>query len=453
LNGDDSDFEACIDDPGFLCESDDGEEEFVLDTAGNFIPAGPAVEGAAVNRTRTGQDGIGFGIQGHWQTELAGKDNRVVVGLVYDDSSIEFAASSELAALDRTRLAVPAGVYVGDSLTRLNADTSNVGLFVSDTLTLAERVHLTVSGRFNDTEVVLRDRIGTALNGDHSFDRVNLGLGLTARLSDHVTVYAGVSQASRAPSPVELTCADEDDPCRLPNAFLADPPLEQVVAQTFETGLRGTTVSYDWHAGLFRTTSRDDILFISAGALTGQGYFDNVGRTRREGVELNVNGEVDNGARWFASYTLLNATFRENLVFSSPSNPAAIDGEVAVRPGDRLPLIPGQLLKGGLDVPIGDRFRFGATVNAVSGFYLRGDEGNDTRKIGRTVTLNLNGDYRISARASIFLKIDNLLDRNYETFGLFGEPDEVLGDDFDDPQFLSPAAPRAAWAGIRFDFD
>ena len=86
--------------------------------------------------------------------------------------------------------------------------------------------------------MVLEDQIEDDLDGDHTFQRFNPAVGLTVG-TDALTFYAGYSEASRAPSPVELTCADEDDPCRLPNAFVADPPLEQVVAKTFEAGVRG----------------------------------------------------------------------------------------------------------------------------------------------------------------------------------------------------------------------
>ena len=54
----------------------------------------------------------------------------------------------------------------------------------------------------------------TSSNGDHTFQRFNPAVGLTVG-TEAVTFYAGYSEASRAPSPVELTCADEDDPCRL----------------------------------------------------------------------------------------------------------------------------------------------------------------------------------------------------------------------------------------------
>ena len=52
----------------------------------------------------------------------------------------------------------------------------------------------------------------------------------------------------------------------------------------------------------------------------------------------------------------------------------------------------------------------------------------------------------------MFASIDNLLDEEYETFGVFGEADDVLGDDFDEPYFVGPGAPRAAWIGVRVEF-
>ena len=80
------------------------------------------------------------------------------------------------------------------------------------------------------------------------------------------------------------------------------------------------------------------------------------------------------------------------------------------------------------------------------------DEGNDVARIGDYAVLNLRGDYRVRDGVTMFVNIDNLLDEDYETFGLFGEADEVLGDEFEDSRFFSPAAPRAAWVGVRVDF-
>jgi outer membrane receptor protein involved in Fe transport len=269
---------------------------------------------------------------------------------------------------------------------------------------------------------------------------------------DTFKFYLGYSEANRAPSPVELTCADEDDPCRLPNAFLADPPLEQVVAKTFEAGVRGKLGSGGWHAGLFRTTNEDDILFISAGTLTNEGFFDNVGETRRQGLELNLSGDAGDKVAWSVDYTRLEATFRESFSVPSRNNPAAIEGEIAVEPGDRLPLTPKRLLKAGLRFAPSTRLTFGLDVINAAGTYFRGDEGNLAEKLDDYTLLSARMEYRLGEHASVFLSVDNLLDEDYATFGLFGEADDVLGDDFDDPRFLGPGAPRAAWAGVRVQF-
>ena len=91
---------------------------------------------------------------------------------------------------------------------------------------------------------------------------------------------------------VELGCANPEQPCGLPNDFASDPALKQVVARTFEVGARGNLAGQrlHWSADLFRTVNRDDIQFIAT--TTNSGYFDNVGTTRREGLDLALGGQA-----------------------------------------------------------------------------------------------------------------------------------------------------------------
>ena len=447
LNGDDSDFAECEAAAGFICEA----EEIVLDDDGLPIAAAAELIGAAVNRTSTEQDGSGFSLQADLTGDLAGRENRFTIGAAHDVADVEFGASTELGALDATRQAVGGGVFVGEAFTGLETSTTNTGFYLSNTFTFGERTALTVSGRYNRTHVVLEDQLADDLDGDHTFRRFNPAVGLTIG-TKALAFYAGYSEANRTPSPVELTCADEDDPCRLPNAFIADPPLEQVVANTFEGGVRGEWDGGRWHAGVFRTTNDDDILFISAGALTNEGFFDNVGTTRRDGLEANLAGTAGERLTWSLDYTYLDATFRENFAVMSANHPEAVDGEIVVESGDRLPLIPEQLLKAGVRFAISDALTFGADVLASSGAYFRGDEGNLLDQLDGYSLLNVRAEYRFGERASVFASIDNLLDERYETFGLFGEADDVLGDEFDEPFFVGPGAPRAAWVGVRVEF-
>ena len=71
-----------------------------------------------------------------------------------------------------------------------------------------------------------------------------------------MTYYANYNEASRAPTVVELGCANPQQPCGLPNDFASDPDLKQVVARTLsKLGLRGNLAdqSLNWSADVFRT--------------------------------------------------------------------------------------------------------------------------------------------------------------------------------------------------------
>ena len=445
-NGDDSDFDECA--GQFLCRDEDGDAQVALDRNGNPIIAAPRLQGAAVNRTHTEQSGLGFALQAERNATIGGRDNRLVAGLAFDRADIDFTSSTELGALDDTRLAIPGGVFVGAAFTSLAAQPQHAALYLSNIVALRENVRVTVAARYNRAKVVLRDRLGTALNGDHEFQRLNPALGATYQATPTLALYASYGESNRTPSPVELTCADEDDPCRLPNAFLADPPLRQVVARTFEAGARGRAGRLDWRLGWFRTRNDDDILFVSAGALTNEGYFDNVGSTQRQGVELSLRGRTER-VRWFMHYTFLNATFEDAFSVASANHPRAMEGEIHVRPGDRLPLVPRRLLKAGFAAEVTPLVGIDAELLHVSRQHFRGDEANWVSGLGGYAVLNLRVDYRFSARLTAFASIDNLLDRHYATFGVFGEADEVLGDGFGNPRFVTPSAPRAAWLGIE----
>ena len=442
-NGDDSDIEACENDPKLLCLEDDPAH----DADGGALTADQRLD-ATINRTRTAQRSRGFAAQARWRPDGAGQmRHRWLVGASVDASSIDFSSNTELGWLDETRQAVSSGVFLADTFTDLVAELVYSAVYVASTLSLSRKTRLNVGARYNRAAVTLRDGLGTALDGDHRFSRVNPTLGVDYRATPALSLYASYSESNRAPSPVELTCADENDPCRLPNAFLADPPLKQVVARTVEAGLRGSTGAVDWRFAAFATRSDDDILFISAGRLTSDGYFDNVGATLRRGVELSLAGA--GRLRWFLRYALLDATFRDPFSVPSANHPNAERGRIRVPAGARLPLIPRHQLKVGIGAELSPRLGIDAELIHASAQHLRGDEANLTTPLDGYAVVNLRLDYAVRPWISVFAKGDNVLNRRYATFGAFGEADEVLGDEFDNPRFATPAPPRAGWLGIE----
>lgn len=84
-------------------------------------------------------------------------------------------------------------------------------------------------------------------------------------------------------------------------------------------------------------------------------------------------------------------------------------------------------------------------MNINSERTLRGDEADLQSPIKAFATVNATARYRLGA-VELFGRLENLTDANYETFGLYGEADE-LG--FEDPRFLSPGAPRTFQIGLR----
>ena len=137
---------------------------------------------------------------------------------------------------------------------------------------------------------------------------------------------------------------------------------------------------------------------------------------------------------------------------TSANHPQAINGEIPVDPGARLPLVPERLLKAGVSVDLTDRLGVGADLQHVSRQHFRGDEGNLAPGLDAYTLVNLRADYRIGNGVTAFVTAENVLDERYATFGVFGEADGVLGDGFEDGRFVSPGAPRAGWLGIELEF-
>ena len=134
-----------------------------------------------------------------------------------------------------------------------------------------------------------------------TFIAVNPLAGLTWKISAGVSAFGGYSQANRAPTPLELDCANPNLPCLLEGALVSDPPLAQVVSHSYQAGLRGRVLlgagSLDWSASLFRTDSDNDIVAL-ASVIAGRGYFTNVPSTQRQGVDLTTRYAT---SRWSAA--------------------------------------------------------------------------------------------------------------------------------------------------------
>jgi outer membrane receptor protein involved in Fe transport len=182
-----------------------------------------------------------------------------------------------------------------------------------------------------------------------------------------------------------------------------------------------------------------------------------VGNTLRAGIEASLSQRLQR-LRWSIDYSFIKAEFDDDFIIASPNHPLfeeapdspVIAGEdkLLVRSGARIPGIPEHQANLGIDFAVNDRLDLGADVVVRSGVYLRGDEPNVLDKTDGYAILNLRGEWRIGDNLVLFARVENVLDEDYETFGLLGEPDEVFPE-FEDPRFLGAGPPRGAWVGAR----
>lgn len=478
LNGDAGTIESCDTDRTIVCQESGAP---LTSRSGapisNFITNSPYFTQFGFRKFRNGgpysflnqtaTDTNGYGAQGQitHNFNVLGMPNRMTVGASYDGGSTEFTASTLLGGLSLDRGFVGPGVMVEQadgSISRVRVHSANnyFGLFITDTLDITPRLAGTVSLRFNAARIDLSDRIGVALNGSHSYNRLNPAVGFTYKLLPDVTIYAGYSETNRAPTPAELSCADPSSPCSLTNFFVGDPHLRQVVARTYEAGVRGEFnrdegMRLNWKVGLFRTDSDDDIMFVSSGT-AGRAFFRNVGGTRRQGIDAELRFRSGR-FRAYANYSLTDATFLTAFTVSSENNPQAdANGNILVRPGNRLPRVPRHIFKLGADYGITDDWLVGFSVKVASGQYLLGDESNLNPMTGSYGVLNIHSSYQVTSQLRVFGLLENVLNSRYETFGTFSPVASntplIQAPGATNTRSLGPAPPFAAFVGVKVTF-
>ena len=406
-------------DPSFLCFPDlQGNLTNLIGLNGLPVPATGVLANSVlgeIDRTSTAANSFGGSLQAATNAKIFGHDNRFVVGASLDNGRAQFNTISELGTInaDQWPFVQGVGVYInqpsGDvAPVGVLAKTLYTGAYATDTFDVTSRLSITFGGRFNVAQIGLRDTLGNndGLNGDHRYSRFNPVIGATLKITPNVTAYGGYAEANRAPTPLELGCADPMRPCLLDNALVGDPPLKQVVSHTYEAGLRGSFGSgskqgqLNWNLGLFRARNADDIINV-ASPLPGHQYFQNGGDTLRRGIEAGLSFQWD---RWnvFASYTFVEATFLSPLILSSPNNPFAdANGQIFVAPGNHIPAVPDHRFKAGADYKITDAWKLGADINVVGSQYLVGDQANQNPKVPAYSVVNLHSSYQVTNNIEI----------------------------------------------------
>ena len=431
--------------------------------------------GGALNRSGSKRTGYGVTAQLTFDQDFMGHKNQFVFGGGYDYGRTNFNQNTEYGNITGSRGVAGIGEFNDlDEQVDLRGENRTWSLFATDTFTINPMWHLTLSGRYNHTKVDNKDKLDgiahpvgddESLTAEHKFNRFNPAVGLTFNPNAALSFYGSYNEGSRAPTAIELGCANPDEPCKLPNAMAGDPALDMVVSRTWEGGVRGKVNSgVGYSASIYRTQNTDDIQFIASNS-SGAGYFDNVGKTRRIGADLGVNGDVGK-FRWFAGYSYVKATYESrfdlvNEVNNSVVTKGGVD-VIEVKSGDNIPGIPNHQFKFRGEWQALQNWTIGTNVVAFSDQYAHGNENNDDHghgaKLGGYAVVNLDTRYLLGDTGwQVFAKVNNVFDKEYYSGGMLGEtffePDGTFMDGDDDRSSLvSPGAPRAGWIGVRYEF-
>ncbi len=489
VDGNDTDVRPCEDNPALLCleaddiidpatgknPDDDDPRLIVRDKNGNAVgtPDGFAERPGSIERSQTNSHTIGGTAQATNTGELFGKTNHFIVGVSYDHGWTDFKGDSELGIIPDNLQVIGTGIkyhttFPGGILpTDVSTRNDYLGLYLSDTLDITDRLSATIGGRLNYAHITLKDHspffnvdangnpVGAGIDGSHNFTRFNPMAGLTYKITPEMTAYAGYSEANRAPTPLELGCADPSNPCQLEGFLVSDPPLKQVVTRTGEIGLRGHTTPgfgglLNWKVGAYLAYNSNDILTIPS-PLTGRGYFKNAGDTQRAGIELSADYQTDTWAI-YANYAYIDATFRKKVTLGSPNNHDSDRGDIFIKKGDHLPAIPAHQAKIGAAYRITPAVTVGGDMIYNSSQYFVGDESNQNKKLPGYVVFNANASWQVTDQIRVFGMVDNIFNNKYATYGTFYDNDDIEFLELNGSRTVTPARPRGFYGGIAYKF-
>lgn len=353
----------------------------------------------------------------------------------------------------------------GEMTESVSSVEDNFGVFGHVWWPFSTRASLSASLRYDHVFLPVDDRLDPENSGENTFDQVTGSFGGEIGLTPALRLFASYGRGFRAPVILEVSCADPEDPCPLPFELGADPPLDPVTTDTWQGGVRlADRMRAQLEVAGYWSEVHDDLFAVVLPPST-RGYFKNLDRTRRQGLELSGFASLLPDLTLSSSVALTRATFQSEASLASAvledddedaTEIAAAQereepgGPVEVAPGDHFAMVPnltahleGTYLPGDWSISLEAEY--------VGSQFFVGDENNleTFGKLGAYLLLNGAVEREIGG-ATLFARARNLLNSEHHTFGIIAP--NVRGPLRDPQPFLSPGLPRRVEAGVRYVF-
>ncbi len=314
------------------------------------------------------------------------------------------------------------------------------------------RVTLSGGARYDYIRVPYRNLLDPSLDTNNTFQRLSPRGGISVEVASGASVYGSLGRSFRAPAILELACADSLAACPLPFALGDDPPLDPVIATTYEVGGNWVVGSAILSASLYRTEVEHDIGFVQSENAIFQGFFTNIGNTRREGAEFALQYFPSSKVSLYANYAYTRATYRTAAdIFSiradSQFAASPLAGDNAITVGSRIPSVPDHQVKAGTLVKLNRWWSVGVDGRYTGRQWLRGDEANQTRPLSGYVSANLRTGFEFGPW-EINAVLTNVFNSHRAIFGTFNENRQTGNLE----RFLTPMNARALKVVVSREF-
>ncbi|SNC65395.1 iron complex outermembrane recepter protein [Marinobacter sp. es.048] len=362
-----------------------------------------------------------YGISSDYQqgSELAGRPLTWVVGVDLHRQSDK-----------RRRYSVS---FNGEVTAQTQMETQNAttaAVFAQGDLALTDRFNVSIGTRFDRLRLSVDDQKldDGDDSGSRTYDEFSGFAGVSYRLAPRQQLYATIGTAFESPTFTEFANPDGS------GGFNPDIGPQQALNR--EVGVRGgfgQGLSYD--LALFSIRVDDEILPYE---IDNRTFYENAGRTERNGIELGLSWDISYAWRITSALTLADYKLRN---FTDEQGNDAY--------GNRLPGLPreqwvtevewrsgGQRFAALEWQYVGDLYAENSNQTNVSDYWLLGIRAGDSVRIGRQ-SLNFYGGVR------------NLLDEDYfSNIRINANADRPV----EERGYFEPAAGRTFYAGLEWVF-
>ena len=218
-------------------------------------------------------------------------------------------------ASSKVRLYADSTKFGGGSVltTDVQSPLSDIAGFALADYTVG-RVTLSGGLRYDYVHIPFHNLIDSERDTTSNYSRLDPRVGVDVNAGKGFSLFASFGTSFRAPSLIEVACADPEEPCVLPYALGDDPPIAPVTVTTFEGGARYNSGALSLTGTAYYSDVKNDIyLFPSENEIEGstiEGYFSNIPKTRRVGIELAGRYAFGEAHSVYANYAYTRATFQ-----------------------------------------------------------------------------------------------------------------------------------------------